>query len=389
MNDSPGWIADVKSSMASSIDAIDDFVDARWRHLRKRWGNPGVPSIQAYHGFANDRFAWFHGRVLTNPPNELPSETDSWWDNLRNTYERIESDEVPGVEIEIEFGDNVYRTFTDEEGYYHIETPHLPDVEHPTACRTATVRIVNSERISRDDSVRFCKVFTPPASAKFGIISDIDDTVMHTGVTGLLTVLKLTFLHNARTRKPLEGVSALYRAMQVGSGPDCPHNNPIFYVSSSPWNLYDLLEDFFELGGIPSGPILLRDLGFDENKLLAQGHGHKRDKACRILDAYPDLPFVLFGDSGQEDAALYAEVAEKYPRRIRAIFIRDVDPDQTSYRDEAVAEAIKLTAALGIPMHLVSDSNEVAQVALAMGMIEPSAIEKIASKTAMDAAFKA
>ena len=94
------------------------------------------------------------------------------------------------------------------------------------------------------------EVLIPDASAAVGIISDIDDTVLQSSITDWKTAAQLTFLGNARTRKPLLGVAKLYAALQAGV-------NPLFYVSSSPWNLYDLLEDFMRLNEIPPGPIFL------------------------------------------------------------------------------------------------------------------------------------
>ena len=91
--------------------------------------------------------------------------------------------------------------------------------------------------------------------------------------------------------------------------------NPIFYISSSPWNLYDLLRDFLELNEIPRGPIFLRDLGVDQTKFIKRsGHGEKLERALQIMSDFPELPFVLVGDSAQHDAGLYAEAAalEKY-----------------------------------------------------------------------------
>ena len=371
----------------SLIDSTDDFIDARFRNLKRRLGWDGTPSIQPYVGYANDDFAWMHGRVLTNPPKDLPSVDDNWWDNLLNTYQRLESDEVVGAEIEIDFAGKKHRVVTDEEGYFHLETSNTPDVRGVQPWKTIAMRIVNQKNVSADESLTISSMLTPPETARVGIISDMDDTVMHTGVTGLLTVARLTFLHNARTRKPLPGVATLYRAIQDGIFTDHPQNNPVWYVSSSPWNLHDLLEDFLELNGIPKGPILLRDLGFDENKFLAEGHNHKLKKAMKVMAAYPKLPFILFGDSGQEDAVLYAEAAKSNPDQIKAIFIRDVDPDEDSDYDKHVKAPIEIAKSVGVPMYLVKDSIEASQILHDMSFVTDDWLTKIAAATKRDAAI--
>ncbi|MDB2685843.1 DUF2183 domain-containing protein [Mariniblastus sp.] len=376
---------DSAALIRSLIDTADDFVDARWRNLRKRFGWEGTPSIQPYVGYANDDFVWMHGRVLTNPPSKTPEKDDSWWDNLLETYRRFESDEVPGVEVEIEFDGKKHLVTTDEEGYFHLQTDNVSqDVRGHNPWSSIAMRIVNNELVSANDSLTTSKVLTPPATARIGLISDIDDTILQTGAIELLTVAKLTFLHNAKTRKPLAGVAALYRAFQDGVFTDHPQNNPVFYVSSSPWNLHDLLEDFLEYSNIPFGPVLLRDLGFDENKFIAEGHSHKLTKARTVMSAYPKMPFVLFGDSGQEDAHLYAEAAKSHPEQVKVIFIRDVDPEKTSTHDQKVIESIEIAKSVGVPMHLIKDSNAAATILKSMGFISDEWLPKIDAAVTRD-----
>ena len=381
------WSKDIKAELMKSIDSIDDFIDARWRSLKTKLGMDGVPAIQPYVGYANDQFVWLQGRVLTNPPKDLPSEDDNWWDNLVQTYRRFESDEVPGVKVEIDFAGKQHHVVTDEEGYFQLQTERVPDVRGNRPWKSATVRIVGNSAVTPEESATAARILTPPETARVGIISDIDDTILHTGITNLLTAAKLTFLQNARSRKPLAGVASLYRAIQDGIVPDQLQNNPVFYVSSSPWNLFDLLEDFLDMNNIPAGPILLRDIGFDEGKFIKEGHGHKLTKARMVMDAYPDLPFVLFGDSGQEDPKLYAEAAVERPEQIKAIFIRDVDPGVESKYDSDVAPSISEAQAAGVPMHLIQDSNEAALKLREMDFISDDWIQRISRDVARDNAI--
>lgn len=374
----------LKRSLQTSIASVDDLIDVRFRQLKKRFGWDGLPRIQPYIGFANNDLAWFHGRVLTNPPQELPSEDDNWWDNVLQMYQRFASEEVVGVQVEIDFAGKKHLVVTDYEGYFHLETANTPEVLDRQAWKSIAMRIVNHPRIGADTSATFSKMLTPPVSTAFGVISDIDDTVLHTGMAGLLTAARLTFLHNARTRKPLPGVAAWYRALNGQVASEAALFNPIFYVSSSPWNLFDLLEDFLELNDIPDGPILLRDLGFDHNKFLKEGHEHKLDKIVRIMTAFPELPFVLIGDSGQEDPQLYAQAAERFPKQIKVIFIRDVDPEVTSHYDAAVTTSIEVAAAHGVPMHLIRDSLTAADICRSMGLIPESTLSQIQADTVRD-----
>jgi phosphatidate phosphatase APP1 len=189
-------------------------------------------------------------------------------------------------------------------------------------------------------------------------------------------MLKKVLFGNARTRLPFAGAAAFYQAL-------CAEHNPIFYVSSSPWNLYDVLTEFFELNDIPQGPLMLRDWGIKPSELLPLGHKkHKLESIRAILDAYPDLPFVLIGDSGQEDPEIYRDVVHEYPERIRAIYIRDVS---ARTRESEIAALQDEVSKVGTPLLLAESSLEAAQHAAERGLIEPEAIDSVQARQEDDA----
>jgi phosphatidate phosphatase APP1 len=225
------------------------------------------------------------------------------------------------------------------------------------------------------------RVLVPPATARFGVISDIDDTVVQTNVTNKLRMVLTIALLNARTRLPFEGVAGFYQALQRGAGG--AENNPIFYVSSSPWNLYDLLLEFFEIHGLPLGPLFLRDLSLRAALAPRRHRTHKLAQIEPILQLYPHLPFVLIGDSGEQDPEIYREVVQKYPDRIRVIYIRDVthDPARLAAIDALVAE-VRPT---GCQLVLAPDSAFAAAHAAAEGLIATGALPAVREEKARDA----
>jgi phosphatidate phosphatase APP1 len=357
------------------IDA-DDHLDAARRRLDRRFGLNLPRHIAAYRGHASDAGVEVSGRVLAEPPLRESRADADWWDNLLDTYRRFESDEVPGVEVNIDFRGQRASVTTDHEGYYHAVLPAGGDA--PTVLwENATVSLGDGSLATPQPVMRVME------ESRIGIISDIDDTVLHSGITNWRTAAQLTFLHNARTRKPLAGVAALYHALQVGTA--TRPVNPLFYVSSSPWNLYELLEDFMELNGIPDGPIFLRDLGTDEGKFLkSKGHGHKLERARTLIKQFPRLRWVLLGDSGQADAELYAEAAREFGDRIAAIYIRDVDPGADSVLDRAVDGHIQSVSATRVPMLRAADSEAMARHAATLGLIRPEAVAQVALDVAHD-----
>lgn len=353
---------DVIARGASDVEG--KFDELRYRFYERM--NAGDPvMILPYRGFGTRTHIYLKGRVLEDNGLRGTTDNDSLWDNLLAAYRRIESDEVPGVRVGLRYGRHEKIVATDHEGFFEfsLDVPDGLPQEH----------LHHEVELWLPDDVRgqtgvtaTGQVVVPPVDSSYGIISDIDDTILKTDATNLLTAARLTFMENARTRKPFEGVAALYRALQVG--PEGTNTNPIFFVSSGPWNLYDLLVEFMEHNEIPSGPIFLQDYGVEPDKLIHADHlDHKLAAIERILSTYPDLSFILIGDSGQKDPEIYSQAVDDFPGRIKAIYIRDVS---VGARDEAVVELADRLRIGNIPMVLVSDSRAAAEHAAKQGLIQ-------------------
>jgi phosphatidate phosphatase APP1 len=357
----------------ASSDAEAQF-DRLKNRLFKRLDTNKPYRIVYYRGFGSPTAVWLKGRVLRERDLSTPSDNDTFWQNLLATYQRFESDEVPGVTVRVDAFGKSHTALTDEEGYFEVTINPPNDLPPGRAwfpvrySLDGVVQPTTQEPVAKDGYL----MVSPPFS-QFGVISDIDDTVLVTGATSLLQTARLTFLGNAYTRLPFAGVAAFYRALQ--SGPVTTLFNPIYFVSSSPWNLYDLLVDFFRIQGIPKGPILLRDLGLDLKLLSSQSHHtHMLAMIRKVLDVNPQLPFVLIGDSGQQDPEIYSQVVRENPGRILAIYIRDVSPEN---RDESVRELIRTAEVAHVPMLLVADTVAAAEHAASIGLIDPDTIPEI------------
>ncbi len=371
------WPPHVAKYLKEFVIDADEHLDAARRRHAARFGADRPTYIEAYRAHADGDAVELTGRVLASAPQGGPKEDDGWWDNLLNTYRRFESDEVPGVELTLQFRGVEARATTDNEGYYSARIA--------TAGAAVSDALWDNAMVSLADGTLMTPqpVLQVGPQAAFGIISDIDDTILHSSILDWKTAAQLTFLHNARTRKPLQGVARLYQALQAGA--DGTGRNPVFYVSSSPWNLYDLLDDFIELNAIPFGPVFLRDIGFDQGKFVkTQGHGHKLDRARELIHRYPHLRWLLLGDSGQADAELYAEAAQEFGDRILAIYIRDVDPVTEDPRDSFVDGFIEKIAGTNVPMLRVGDSLAIAEHALGLGLLAEATLDEIAKEVQRD-----
>ena len=175
------------------------------------------------------------------------------------------------------------------------------------------------------------------------VISDIDDTVMFTGVANKLAMVWRLFVEDAASRVAFPGVAALYRALHAGAGG--AEGNPMLYVSRAPWGLYEMLSEFFQRHAIPVGPVLfLREWGLAwTHPLPRRAEDHKQELIAHMLALYADLPFVLIGDSGQHDPEVYAQIVEGHPGRVRAVYIRNADEHAATAVIQPRRETVQIT----------------------------------------------
>ncbi|MFN3998731.1 App1 family protein [Algoriphagus sp.] len=331
--------------------------------------------IQPYAGYGNGKELYMAGRVLADRAIQPSAAEDRFWRNFQKMRKRFLTIVFPGVEVEAEFEGKTIKVTTDEEGYFEIILS-LEDIELIEGWQPIRLRLLH-DLLGRATEVNAIgEVYFPVANPDYGIISDIDDTILITGAMRMWEMLKVTFTQNAHTRIPFAGVSEFYEALRKGR--DEILSNPIFYVSSSPWNIYDFLMEFLDAHDIPKGPLMLRDIGLSRDQFIAGSHeDHKLKQINHILDVFQDLSFILIGDSGQKDPQIYLESVKTHPTRILAVYIRDVSgSDLPELASEYLIEGVELI--------LVKDTTEAAAHALSKGWILPSDTEKIKDQKVED-----
>ncbi|MGH9887892.1 MAG: App1 family protein [bacterium] len=309
-------------------------------------------------------------RVLQDEGIAKADPSHHAWQNLVNMVRRLESDPMPGAKVRVRIGENEHELIADDEGFVHewikLDAPLGEGEWHE-----AKLELVGSAAEAPVTGVS--RLLIPSPAAAFGVISDMDDTVLQSDATMLLNALRLMLLENARTRLPFPGAAAFYRALHDGTGGR--PKNPIFYVSSSPWNLHDVITEFLDAHRIPSGPLMLRD--WDLGSVLSGGkHAtHKSQIIREILDAFPWLKFILAGDSGQEDPEIYSSIVAEYPGRIQAVYIRDVS--KSAGRSAAIKVLSQQVLVSQSELVLAEDTLTLAQHAASKGWIDPTRLADV------------
>jgi len=372
-----------RKRMLRVVEGGEAYFDRAKLFLKVRHELLSPVRVLPYRGYGTPEEVRVVGRVVEEKVISEPSFHDSRWQNLRAMAGRFLSAEVPGARLRVSFGGTDCAVVADDEGFFEARIRPREPVPEDREWHDVDFELLWPKAKGQVEARATGGVMIPargPGGASFGVISDIDDTILRSEVTRGLTMLRLLLFSNAHTRLPFEGVAAFYRALCSGSGRE---RNPIFYVSTGPWNLYDLLEDFLEIQGIPAGPLFLRDWGGLKDVLRGMDHRtHKLAVIRDLMDAHADLPFVLVGDSGQEDAETYAQIAGEYPDRILAIYIRDV---RRQARSGIVQEIAGQVRALGVPMLLVDDTVAAAEHAASVGLIDAAALPDVREDKESDA----
>jgi len=150
------------------------------------------------------------------------------------------------------------------------------------------------------------------------VISDIDDTIKISEVFSKEALLANTFI---RPFRPVPEMAKFYQQLAKQFSKVNFH-----YVSASPWQLYPSLQTFLQENHFPLGSVYLRTFSW-KNRLLhlfQSTKSYKLETIEQLLHQSPQPHFILIGDSGEQDADIYAQIARKYPHRIRQIFIHEV-----------------------------------------------------------------
>jgi phosphatidate phosphatase APP1 len=301
-------------------DVIDDGLRAA--ALRRGW-TPRVTTSTGYGG--RDGIRVF-ARVLLTAATERP--TPSGRPRSPRGWRSLLTVPAVGVDVAVAVGGVEHSFTSDRGGYVHGDVPvALAPGWHEAAVTvagrapvTARVRVVD-EHTTR------------------GVISDVDDTILVTWLPRPLRAAWNTFFLREHARRPVPGMSELLRRLTGDDG-------FMVYVSTGAWNFAAHLERFIAEHDFPPGPLLLTDWGPTEDRWFRSGAAHKRDALERLRRDHPTTRWVLVGDDGQRDPAIYGAFAAAHPDAVEAVAIRTLSPTQRALAAPTPRRAERTTAAL-------------------------------------------
>ena len=283
--------------------------------------------VKVYHGYGHKNNLVVYGHVLAGKPVRESKFTDNIFSNVMHLTRLFFVKPIPNARVQLIWENQALFTTTEKDGFFKFEWKSINYV--PAGWHQIIVHLLGNQDIIATTGEG--KIFVPH-STQYGFISDIDDTVLisHSATTG--KKLRVMFTKNPRSRKTFADVVKFYNLLaKAHTEPETL--NPFFYVSSSEWNLYDDLNEFFKFNDLPKGAFLLNQIK-RWDQLFKTGntkHQGKLIRVKRILDAFPKQRFILLGDNSQSDPDIYVALANKYPDKIVAIYIRNISPEKEEY----------------------------------------------------------
>lgn len=281
--------------------------------LARRWNF--APQTIAYQGYGSTEFVRILARVvLTSKPapgSRAEHAAKNGNQNIRG-WRAFTSIPVPNVEVQIEIGGARTTVRADRGGLVDTDVK----VSLSPGWHTAVLHAEGTEPVE-------ASIFVVAPGTDFGIVSDIDDTVMVTALPRPFLALWNTFVLNERARMATPGMAVLLDRLMV-EHPDAP----VVYLSTGPWNAAPTLARFLTRNMYPSGALLLTDWGLTQDRWFRSGREHKRLNLERLAAEFPGMRWLLIGDNGQHDEEIYSSFSRDHSDRVAAIAIRQLSASE-------------------------------------------------------------
>lgn len=291
-------VADVVRRAERKINAFNTK-----RSLEAGW----QPTVVPYIGYGDETKVRVLARVLMSNPDREPRTA------AVRGFRQFFTIQVGDHQVSVRAGAASVTATTDRGGYVEVL---LHDHGLEPGWQEVTITAAGAEPAQAD-------VFIMEPGTDFGIVSDIDDTVIVTMLPRAMIAAYNSWFLRTDKRKAVPGFSEFYAEVQRRHP-----KAPVFYLSTGAWNTFGTLRRFLKRNGLPLGPLLLTDWGPTQTGLFRSGQEHKQVQLRNLFIDFPQLRWLLVGDDGQHDPLIYGTAAVEHPDRIAGIAIRNLSPQE-------------------------------------------------------------
>lgn len=274
--------------------------------VRRKAAQGWRPAVTGFHGYGSPTRLHVLGRALMESPDPASNQVQRGWRQFFTT-------QVGDIPVSVRIGDHVVESRTNAQGYIDVlvHDHGLPPGWHEVSLEPA------------DGPATTARILIVDSDVRYGIISDIDDTVLVTWLPRALIAAWNAWVKRTDQRRPVPGMAEFYAELRRNH-PDMP----VFYLSTGAWNTFGTLVDFLARHNFPTGPLLLTDWGPTPTGLFRDGAEHKKIQLRNLIIEYPDIHWILIGDDGQHDPLTYSELVFEHPDRVAGVAIRQLSPQE-------------------------------------------------------------
>ncbi|WP_375384643.1 App1 family protein [uncultured Microbacterium sp.] len=277
-----------------------------WRERRAR-GRGLTPAVTPFPGYGGPGWVRVLGRVLIVPP--APRTGSGEYASVRG-WRSFAAVPVGYAPVAITIQGHAHDVFSDRGGVIDVVLPS----GLASGWQTLTMTVEGGKPVET-------RVFIVGEEVRFGIVSDIDDTVMVTALPRPLVAAWNSFVVDEHARQPVPGMAVMMDRL-VRDNPGAP----LIYLSTGAWNVAPTLLRFLGRHVFPPGALLLTDWGPTHDRWFRSGKEHKSTNLQRLAKEFPHVRWLLVGDDGQHDDDIYTTFTREHPDSVVAVAIRRLSP---------------------------------------------------------------
>jgi len=272
-------------------------------------------NIVVYHAYGNTHHIVIQGRMVEKKSFKEVKQDDNWFRNLWRRVRQVKGDEIKNQTIFASVNHEKFKTKGDDEGYFEF------NIMTKKALKSGYKEIALN--IEKNKNIHKTEVTIVDSQPLVGIISDFDDTIIVSDVTNKIKLGYNTIFKNYKQRIVVPTMLKRFQKILAENPKDTP--STLFILSGSPQQLFLPIEDFLTFHHFPKHTLILKKVHGENKDPLTDQFAYKTQKIERLIRLYPQIKWVMFGDSGEKDAQVYKFIKDKYPNRVISYYIRDIE----------------------------------------------------------------
>ena len=272
-------------------------------------------NIVVYHAYGNTHQLIIQGRMEKKKEFKEVTKDDGWFRNLWRRLREVEGDELESKNIIATIGNETFQIKGDDEGYFEFNIRTKKALE--SGYKTIDLNIENNPNIHKTTTTII------GSEPLVGIISDFDDTIIVSDVTNKIKLGLNTMFKNYKQRTVVPTMLERFNKILAQNPKGSP--STLFVLSGSPQQLFIPVKSFLDYYHFPKRVLILKKAHGENKDPLTDQFAYKTQKIERLIKLYPNMKWVMFGDSGEKDLEVYRFIKNKYPHKVQAYYIRNVE----------------------------------------------------------------